>query len=95
MRRSWGANRAAVIDYLVDNPGASPTGIAKATGISIKAIHTLLFRLRQHPWRGHMVLNLNIQVPTYLWLRRTCPDDVSMADHIVSILVDAMHEDIG
>lgn len=93
MRRKWGENRAAVIDYLSKHPGARPTEIAKATGVRLNSLYTLLDRMKSRNWKGYLLLNVECQMKTYRWLVRTCPKGVSLPDHVVSILVDAMNED--
>lgn len=89
----YGKNKKALIEFLIDNPLAIPREISAATGIHRKSVHTTLSRMRDFEYKGYIVLRPSLQAETYLWLRRTCPEGVSLSDHISSILVDAMHED--
>lgn len=93
MRRAWGSNKRAIIDHLVDNPGDGAVEISAATGIPVKTIYPIMSRMKDAEHQGYFALSVRSQAATFIWLRRTCPEGVSLSDHIVSILVDAMNEE--
>ncbi len=88
-----------VLDYVRQHPDARNKDVAEACGVSHAYASTIRQRLGYAPSRADAVPLIDIRGPLYKqqqtlqWLKATCPRDVELGVHIVSILTDAMLED--
>lgn len=93
--------KARVIKYLAKYPNATLKEASEYTGASrayisrIRSQYKMYGDKRRPPNAMTLAIKdeLKAQPELYAWLRSTCPENVELGQHIVSILVDAMLDD--
>jgi AraC-like DNA-binding protein len=98
VKAGWGERKAQVLAYIKENPDASVSRIANDTGAS-RFYVMALFDREGVAYDRRMPVNyedlraaMRRQPHLIAWLKKSCPAEIDMGAHIVSILLDGMHD---